>query len=128
MDAACLTRNACAHSSGINARKSAARHWYRLAERDVAGIACMLGATNHPWNIDTELPRLHKRRTGEHRCEHANEALRDLDGLIPHPIFRALAACSIFEMATDVIPEAVMPVTVVRRPAAPTPPTSRHER
>jgi Rrf2 family protein len=65
----------------------------------------------------------------EDNChQYAKCSVRDPLWRIKDRILSALAACSIFEMATDVIPEAVMPVTIVRRPVAPTPPASRQER
>jgi Rrf2 family protein len=56
--------------------------------------------------------------TTEENCEQYSKCnIRDPLWRIKDRILAALAACSIFEMATDAAPEAVLPVSVLRRPA-----------
>jgi Rrf2 family protein len=54
----------------------------------------------------------------EENCDQYSKCnIRDPLWRIKDRILAALAACSIFEMATDTVPEAVMPLTILRRPA-----------
>jgi Rrf2 family protein len=57
--------------------------------------------------------------TEDHACGQYQKCnVRDPLWRIRERILQALAQCSIFEMATDTIPEMVLPVTVTRRPVA----------
>jgi Rrf2 family protein len=98
---------------GLLASHQGTRGGYQLARAAaIISVADVIQAVDGPLTVTAC-------STEDHGCgQYSKCNVRDPLWRIRERILQALAQCSIFEMATDTIPEMVLPVTVTRRPPA----------
>jgi Rrf2 family protein len=95
---------------GLLASHQGTRGGYQLARgATMISVADVLQAVDGPLTVTAC-------STEDHACgQYSKCNVRDPLWRIKDRILQALGQCSIFEMATDTIPEMVLPVTVTRR-------------
>jgi Rrf2 family protein len=101
---------------GLLASHQGTRGGYQLARPSTTiSVADVIQAVDGPLTVTAC-------STDDHGCDQYTKCnVRDPLWRIKDRILQALAACSIFEMASDAIPELALPVSVTRRPPEPTP-------
>jgi len=97
---------------GLLVSQQGTRGGYQLARpATVISVADVIQAVDGPLAVTAC-------STDEDNCEQYSKCnIRDPLWKIKDRIFQALATCTVFEMATDTVPEPVMPLTFSRRPS-----------
>lgn len=100
---------------GLLASHQGTRGGYQLARSAMTiSVADVIQAVDGPLTVTAC-------STDDHGCDQYTKCnVRDPLWRIKDRILQALAACSIFEMASETIPELALPVSVTRRPPEPT--------
>jgi Rrf2 family protein len=98
---------------GLLASHQGTRGGYQLARNaQMISVADVIQAVDGPLTVTACSDQ-------DHACGQFQKCnVRDPLWRIRERILQALGQCSIYEMATDTIPEMMLPVTVTRRPAA----------
>lgn len=99
---------------GLLASHQGTRGGYQLARPSTSiSVADVIQAVDGPLTVTAC-------STQDHGCDQYSKCnVRDPLWRIKDRILQALGTCSIFEMASDTIPDLALPVSVTRRPAEP---------